>query len=394
MGIEEYQWLVSPAAERWLQIAAEADKKTLVKTTLALRKDLGTARTHLVVAQAELRRRAAIKFPQADRMFFTRQLLEQATEACVAGHKSQRCPARDCVADLCCGIGGDLLALAGRGPVVGVDRDPIAVVLATANCASLGLSDARVQLADACDQNVGDYAAWHVDPDRRVEGARRTRIECHDPDLDAIERLLAANGHAALKLAPATRLPDRWLEAAELEWIGTRGECRQQLVWFQSLARQPGRRSATIFVAGASEPRTIRGEPCVETPVMSALGRYVLEPHSAVLAADLTGVLADLHSLHCLSAGIVYLTGDRIVTDSALTCFEVMEVLPLDPKHLRKAIRERAVGHLEVKKRGVKIDPEEVRKQINPRGDNQATLIITPIKKKVAAILAQRVSTA
>jgi hypothetical protein len=66
----------------------------------------------------------------------------------------------------------------------------------------------------------------------------------------------------------------------------------------------------------------------------------------------------------------------------------------LDPKHLREAIRVRAIGSLEVKKRGVKIDPEEVRKQIHPRGDNQATLIITPLKKKIVAILAQRIGSA
>ena len=81
----------------------------------------------------------------------------------------------------------------------------------------------------------------------------------------------------------------------------------------------------------------------------------------------------------------------KILNDPALACFEVTEVLPLDPKHLREAIRVRAIGTLEVEKRGVRIDPEEVRKQIHPRGDNQATLLITLLKKKVVAILAQRI---
>jgi len=391
LGIDEYQWLVSPEAERWLEIAAAADEKSLVKTTLALRKELGTTRTHLVVAQAELRRRASIKFPDARRMFFTRQLLEQATDAQIAGYKAQRWPAAERVADLCCGIGGDLMALADRGPVTGVDRDPVAVVLAAANCGLSGSTSAQIQCADACDQNIAYYAAWHVDPDRRVEGKRRTRIECHEPDLDAIEHLLAQNGHAALKLAPAARLPERWIEAAELEWIGNRGECRQQMVWFQGLAREPGKRSATVFVAGTNDPRTIRGDAGLEIPVADNLGRYIFEPHAAVLAADLAGVLASQHALQCVSLGIPYMTGDQIIPDPALACFEVSEVLPLDPKHLREAIRQRAIGRLEVKKRGVKIDPEEVRRQIHPRGDNQATLIITPVRKKIAAILAQRV---
>jgi len=136
-------------------------------------------------------------------------------------------------------------------------------------------------------------------------------------------------------------------------------------------------------VAGQTEPRTIRGDADVETPTRKPLGRYVFEPHAAVLAADLTG-LGQPAFAAVRVAGIPYLTGDRNLTDPALSCFEVTEVLPLDPKHLREAIRERAIGILEVKKRGVKIDPEEVRTQIHPRGDNAATLIITPVKKKVS----------
>lgn len=389
--LAEYRWLVSAAAERWIEIAANADAESLVRTTLALRKDLGALRTHLVVAQAELRRRAAVKFPAAPQMFFTRQLLEQATDAQVAACKAARWSEAGLIADLCCGIGGDLLALAGQGPVVGVDRDPVAALLAAANCERLGRTQARVQVEDVRDANLAQFASWHMDPDRRVEGRRNTAIERYEPDLEAIDRLLDGNGRAALKLAPAARVPQHWARDAELEWIGNRGECRQQIVWFPALARNPGKRSATVFAAGAAEPRSICGDPERDAPEADAVGHYVYDPHSAVVAADLTGALAAEHALHCVSAKSAYLTGDRVVTDPALACFEVLEILPVDPKHLRDAIRERGIGRLEVKKRGVKIDPEEVRKQIHPRGDNCATLIISPVRSKVAAILARRI---
>ena len=35
--------------------------------------------------------------------------------------------------DLCCGIGGDLLALAEHGETIGVERDPVTAYLAEAN---------------------------------------------------------------------------------------------------------------------------------------------------------------------------------------------------------------------------------------------------------------------
>jgi hypothetical protein len=318
-------------------------------------------------------------------------LLEQATDETVAAYKARRMTAGERLADLCCGIGGDLMALANQSPIVGIDRDPVAVVLAEANCRAAGLAAVQVQLADACESRVESFAAWHADPDRRPEGKRTTRVEAHEPGLPALERLLARNHNAALKLAPAADLPDGWTQTAELEWIGNRGECRQQMVWFGQLARNPGGRTATVFAAGLAEPRTICGEADVDVPPAASLGRYVFEPHAAVLAASLTGILANAHGLNCVSPGIAYLTGDRLVVDPVLACFEVTEVLPLDPKHLRDAIRERGIGNLEVKKRGVKIDPDEVRKQIHPRGDHTATLIITPVKKKIVAILSQRV---
>jgi hypothetical protein len=71
---------------------AEDDPDSLLKTTVALRRDLGTARTHLVIAQIQLRRRAKAKFSQAERMFFTRQLLEQATDEQISTYKATRFP--------------------------------------------------------------------------------------------------------------------------------------------------------------------------------------------------------------------------------------------------------------------------------------------------------------
>jgi hypothetical protein len=392
--IEDYHWLVSAEARKWLEIAADTSEKNLVNITLSLRKDLGTSRTHLVIAQAELRRRATVKFRHADKMFFTRQLLEQATDEQIATYKATRFLEGTTVADLCCGIGGDLMGLTSRGPVVGIDRDPIATVLAGANCEAIGAMRVEFMVADVNDLGADRFEAWHLDPDRRVEGKRTTRIEVHDPGLATIDRLLAANNTAAAKLAPATDVPQAWADEAELEWIGNRGECRQLIAWFGRLARYPGRHVATVYAAGMNTPRTLHGEPNLDIPVASQVGKYVYEPHAAVLAAELAGLLASEHQLPCVSPGIPYLTSDQQVTDPALACFEVIEILPLDPKHLRSAIRERGIGNLEVKKRGVKVDPEDVRREVHPRGEGSATLIIVPVKKKVAALLTQRVTAA
>jgi hypothetical protein len=104
----------------------------------------------------------------------------------------------------------------------------------------------------------------------------------------------------------------------------------------------------------------------------------------------LAGTLAAEHRLVQLSSSAVYLSGDRPVFDPALAAFEVTDVLPFDGKCLKRLLRERCIGRLEVKKSGTNHDPRQVRRQLHPHGENSATLLLTRIEKRVIAILAKR----
>jgi hypothetical protein len=354
-----------------------------------LRRDLSDDRAHLVVEQVELRRRAKDKFALAERLFFTRKGLEQSTDEQVAAAKAARFPSGQPLADLCCGIGGDLIALAARGSAVGVERDPAVRLLAECNLRAHGRS-AEVQAADAADFDVASRAAWHVDPDRRPAGRRTTRAELFEPTPAALDRLLDANPNAAIKLAPAAVAPARWRHSAELCWLGSRGECRQQVAWFGALTRHPGERSASVVDAHGGE-RTIVGSADEPIPT-AALGRYLYEPHAAVLAAKLTGALCGSHSLAAVSAGVAYLTADVLIDEPACDAFVALDVLPLDQKRLRAWCRQRGIGRLEVKKRGVDIDPERLRKSVAGQGDEAATLIVAPLGGQVRVIVARRVN--
>ncbi|MFM9114750.1 MAG: hypothetical protein ACKOU6_01130, partial [Planctomycetota bacterium] len=120
MDTVDFDWLVGSEAQAWLQRVA-SDPTITPRLLQRLRRDLSTERARLVVEQVELRRRARDKFQLADHLFFTRRALEQATDDVLAQVKASRFPAGTLVVDVCCGIGGDLMALAERGPVRGVD---------------------------------------------------------------------------------------------------------------------------------------------------------------------------------------------------------------------------------------------------------------------------------
>ncbi len=252
---------------------------------------------------------------------------------------------------------------------------------------------ADVQLID-----LTEVAAWHIDPDRRPTGPRTTSLEWSSPSLDIIERMLVVNENAAIKLAPASRVPDAWSATCEREWISRGGECRQQVVWHGGLARSPGLRRATVLRTPASTsgeprspPRTIVGEANQSAPIAAAVQQYVFDVDAAVLAAHLKGALAAEHGLQLLAGGASYLTGaSPIVVDEALTCFEVDDVLPLRVPAVARYLSARGVGRLEIKKRGVDVDPERLRREFKLRGDHEATLLISPVGDRPAAIVASR----
>ena len=386
--VRDFQWLVSEAAAPYLA-KVPPDAASFAAAAVGLRRELGLTRAHLVLQQVKLRQRARRKFSRADRMFFTPRLLEQATDESVAAHKAARLSPGARVADLCCGAGGDLLAMAARGPCLGVDRDPVATTLAAANCRALDLFHVELQTTDAEPCDVSACDAWHIDPDRRATGRRTTIPQLFCPDLHALNRLIARNANAAVKLAPATLAPREWSEAGELEWIGDRRECRQQVVWLGTTARCAGKRTATVLAA-ASPPASFTGSPDVPLPVATAVGRYLFEPRPAVLAAHLTGALGAQLGLDAVDPRVAYLTGDCLVASPLVAAFEVLDVLPLDHRRLLSLLRQRRIGRLEVKARGRRVDLDLLRRKLRVPGEEAATLLVAGTSAGTLAILARR----
>ncbi len=392
----EYRWLASQG-EAWIAMATERSSSPLARAEW-LRTRLPPQRARLVLEQAELRERAREKFPDANRRLYTRLGLEQATDAIVAAYKARRFRHGEPVADLCCGIGGDLVALAGRGPTIGVERDPLVALLAEANLrmaeAENGENTVRfpcgVVVANAAEFSVAGYGGWHIDPDRRPDGRRTTRVELHEPGPEVIDRLRRDCGTGAVKLAPAAVLPEHWPPEGELEWISRDRHCRQLVVWFGDLAEYPGHRRATLLGESPVPIRTFVGEATCRLPAVQPIGRYVFDPDAAILAAGLLGDLASEHGLAPFSGTAAYLTGDRLLDDPMLACFEVMEVMPLDVKRLARNLRDRNIGRLEIKKRGVPHDPETLRRRLTLRGELPAVLILASIGRSATAILARR----
>ncbi|MFO0871744.1 MAG: class I SAM-dependent methyltransferase [Pirellulales bacterium] len=391
---DDYAWLVGDDGRRWLAEAATLGDDPL-RLQLQLRRHLSPRRAALVSEQVELRRRARRKFRQADAMFFTRQSLEQATDEWLAAYKASRWAVGGRVVDLCCGLGGDLAAAARHGGAWGIDRDPVLVRLARANAALANPNWAALggetRATDAESIDVEAFAAWHADPDRRATGRKITSWEAYQPG-DATLRAWAQTGRpGALKLAPATEPPDWCGAEVEREWLGSRGECRQQVLWLGAAARNPGRRTATVCDEGVAS-ETLVEDPAARPVLADGWSEYVFEAHAAVLAADLTATLAVRCGLAVWPGVTGYFTGTRPVNSALVSTYRVLDVLPFDRRQVRQWLRAHAVGRVTIKKRGVDLEVPRVERELAGPGDESAVLLIAPSAQGVVAVVAQAVS--
>jgi hypothetical protein len=234
-----------------------------------------------------------------------------------------------------------------------------------------------------------EFHAWHIDPDRRAHAARTTKIELAEPPPEAIDAIRRRLSNGAVKLAPAADVPAEWSQSAEREWITHRRECRQQVVWWGALAEYPGRHRATR-IERDGRVHTYNGRPNMSAQVAAGIGRYIVDPDPSVIAARLIGDAADRFALAAIAPASAWLTGDFPPTDPLFTPFAVHDVLPYDLRRLRQYARERRWGPLEIKVRGVKLDPEEIRSNVKTSGEDPVTLLVARVQGRVTVVVARR----
>jgi hypothetical protein len=337
------------------------------------------------------RRRGRAKFERADHMWFEPIGLEQATAEPVARHKAARF-ANSIVFDLCCGIGGDTLALAGSAAgVVAVDVDEGMTHRTRWNAEVYGVGH-RVAplLARAERMQIPHDALVHVDPDRRAHSTSRARsIDDYSPGLRHLHALIDDSRGGAIKLSPASDFVTAFGSLpVEIELVSLGGECKEATIWYGDLAGV--RRRATCLPAGATW--TDRDGPADAGPAAVAAqpSTWVFDPDASLGRAGLLDGFARVHGLARLGAGCDFLTGPERVDSPFLSAFRVDEVLPLDLKRLRRTVADRMLGPLEIKTRGLDLRPEDVRKTLRPEGPNPATLLLVGGSGPSLAIVARR----
>ncbi|MFY0408209.1 THUMP-like domain-containing protein [Solicola sp. PLA-1-18] len=380
--LETFERLLTPEGRA---LVDEVRRRAGVESDLALGTRL--RRTHdgelvaAAVTQSHLRGVARTKLgDDAEAMFLTHDALQQATRSRVAAHRARRLAdgGVGSVVDLGCGVGADLVAFARAGLTVhGVDLDPVRAAMAAANLEALGL-EGTVATGDATAVDLTAWGSAFCDPARRDGRGRVFDPRAFSPDWDFVTRLL--DGAAAVKTMPGID-HDLVPDGVEAEWVGDGGDLVEACLWGRPLATAA--RRVTLLPAGA----TLTDAELPDEVDQGGPGGYLYEPDDAVGRAGLVGAVAGLVDGWLLDPHLAYVTSDRLVPTPFARAFRVLEELPFRTKALRAALRERDVGTLTIKKRGVEVVPERLVRTLGLTGSVPATVVMTRVAGQGVALL-------
>ncbi len=383
----------APGRELLARLAVDDRPPSLALAT-SLRREYPASLVAAATAQHELRLAARAKFARAMEMLFTRAGYEQSSSEMIARYRASRFGDTRRVADLCCGIGGDLLALASGRDVLAVDLDETHARLAVHNAGVYGAADnVRAVVADVRDLTLAGLGGIFIDPARRA-GEHRFRAGVSQPPLDWCLALGERVPAVCVKAAPG--LPSELIPAGwEAEFIADGRDLKEAVLWSPALAGdysgtagQP--RRATILPAGD----TLTAVPGDPVPVTEP-GEYLLDPNPAVtrggLVEDLARMLAIAGAGGTGGTGgagttvakidprIAFLTLDSEARTPFARTLRVLYSAPWNEKQFARRLRDLGVGAADIRRRGLAGDVDQIHRRLKLAGPNRATVVITRV---------------
>jgi len=374
--------LLRPEHASLVTLAEHTEPSNLSELT-ALRKQAGPELARIALALAEARQKAKLKFPaKAQTLVADPTGVEQASGHAVANHKASRLVKANVahVIDLCCGIGGDAMAMTDAGlRITAVDQDPVRAWMAAQN------ANCHAVTALAQDINVTGQVV-HIDPARRNHRGRIFKINDYVPSPESLRSIIGKSSGALVKLSPGVSLDelDDALPPGQLEFISENGRLVQALLWTGDLVSntQP---CATLITQ--DQTHTLQSQSI--TPPIGSLDTVIHTADPAVERAGLLGCLCEQYSLQMPHPALGLLTGPEVVTSPWLKAYRVIDQMPWRLNKVQAWLRHHDAGIITVKTRGKAADPDEAQKQLRGLGDTPYTVFIHRWDLKRIALITQ-----
>ncbi len=386
MDLTNFRDLLTPSGQAVLRAAMELQprEKDFLLHFQTLCKEYPRELARAALETAILRGEAQSKFPQAEKMYFTREALEQASGYEVSSYRAERYRGYAQIADLGCSIGSDTLAMAEIAPVLGIDRDPLRLAIAQANLKALGFEVPFIQTDLLTSFPCLEFptVGLFFDPARRVNNRRISSVKKYIPPLNIVAEWLTYFPAIGVKISPAVDKRELFGYNAEIEFISLRGDLKEAVLWFGPL--KAGQRRATVLPGPhimVDDVNTIELSRRPTLAISQPL-RYFYEPDPAVIRAGMVQALMVRLGAAQIDQEIAYLTADKKKSTPFARVWEVEDWFPFQLKKLRAYLRERKVGLVTVKKRGSPILPEDLihALRLSKDGEEERVVFLTQMR--------------
>ena len=331
------------------------------------------------------------------------------------------------VHDLCCGMGGDSFFLPKELTAIGVDLDENRLAMYRYNSSVMRgvspeasnvhtiLADVREVAKENDSKNAtltrpkADY--FTIDPARRaIEGENQRDLRNLTPTFEEVIEISKHYKGGMAKIPPGypiCEIP----RGTEILYIGSRTDCRECLVLFGELAKNPDHVRAVMVDKTGNETanseqsqydhnyelegrdRVYRTSSSESDLPLGGISKFIAEPAPVLLRSHLFGVVALAHdeTTHLISPGIAYTTSEKPLPSPGFANFEVLDSAEISTGAVRAMLKSHDIGKLTLKLRGVKVDPDQEIKRLKPKGKNSAILFYTRLDGEKIAILANPV---
>jgi hypothetical protein len=250
-------------------------------------RDFGEEESALIIDIAMTRNKAAGKFREAHKMFFTSEGLRWATPEIAADHCARRMKGNP-IADITCGQGGQLLSFSRTSSrVLAMDIDPLNCFICEMNRRSMDIDNVEIVNIDCLSESainmVGNDNYVFTDPARPPGSSERTFDEIipdprkiHDAYANVVEGI-------CFEIPPYMSLEKVDFDA-EAEYVSIEGRVNRLNLYTGKLKRYS--RSAVIL----PEDHVIGGEPSmndIPDSIFAGGCNYLNEVDPAVVKAGL-----------------------------------------------------------------------------------------------------------
>lgn len=386
--------LIEAATE--LALASKNDPAEIALKLKRLFPDRSTHELHTAIDLVVARAKGAARLgPWAKDALLTTRSVEQASRPEFSRHRAARFRGAKHILEIGTAAGFDTAMLARVADrVTTLEPDRNLAEMAQHNLAVQGIANVEI-IPETAEEFITHAAldrfdGLFADPSRRsASGARIRGSDEYLPPLSLVLDL-PVTGPRAIKISPAidVDLPAGWTR----EFLGLGGECLEQTLWFG--VEKP---LTSVYLADTDESWGDTGESPYFVDIDSPLTGYFYDPHPALVRSRAVGSFYAEKGIHQLDPRCAYGVSSNLVRSPFLQPFRIIDTIPFRIAALSKRIHTLGwSSRTEIKKRGVDVDPDEVRRKLKlPRPKNGAApfgvVLIGRRGESLSAILAERI---